>query len=508
MLKIEKLNDKIPVYDIGVLGNHNFFANNVLVHNCTEIVQVTRPSKLKSSKLTYDSDMNPIITKEYDAGEIALCNLCSLNLYDLYNGKLTDDEIYDVVYETLEAMDSTFDVQFYPVLEAEYSNKIWRYIGIGFLNYAKLLANEKIEFGSQESKEYTAELMDDITYKIYDISNKLAEKKGKFSKFKTTRWAEGQLPVFLANKHALNLTEFKPDYEKWNRLSERIKRNGLRFGLHIAVAPTACQTIDTKIKTKVGIKSFEDICNENDINWKNIEEKNEPSWFNFKQLILVDTRKGFKKTNRIWFNGKQKTKKITFDDDKTFEFTLNHKLLLKREEKEIWVEVKDLKVGDEIVNVNEYSKMMKIKKIEEGNIKPTWDIEVLDGNEYLLENGIVTHNTSGSAINSTPSTEPVFDLIFKEEGEGSTVTLSPDIKRLGMYYKAAFDINNKDLIELAAIRQIYIDQAQSINLYFKPPFSLKEQTDLHFYSHHLGLKTLYYFQTKKDGDDQVCESCS
>ena len=33
MLKIEYLKEEIPVYDITVEGTHNFFANNILVHN-------------------------------------------------------------------------------------------------------------------------------------------------------------------------------------------------------------------------------------------------------------------------------------------------------------------------------------------------------------------------------------------------------------------------------------------------------------------------------------------
>lgn len=43
MLKIEYLEDEIPVYDITVEGTHNFFANDILIHNCTEICEPTSP---------------------------------------------------------------------------------------------------------------------------------------------------------------------------------------------------------------------------------------------------------------------------------------------------------------------------------------------------------------------------------------------------------------------------------------------------------------------------------
>lgn len=43
MLKIEYLEQEIAVYDITVEGTHNFFANDILVHNCQEITLPTVP---------------------------------------------------------------------------------------------------------------------------------------------------------------------------------------------------------------------------------------------------------------------------------------------------------------------------------------------------------------------------------------------------------------------------------------------------------------------------------
>ena len=43
MLKIKKLVDREAVYDITVEDNNNFYANNILVHNCAEIDLPTKP---------------------------------------------------------------------------------------------------------------------------------------------------------------------------------------------------------------------------------------------------------------------------------------------------------------------------------------------------------------------------------------------------------------------------------------------------------------------------------
>jgi ribonucleotide reductase alpha subunit len=40
---VEYLEEEIPVYDITVEGTHNFFANDILVHNCQEITLPTVP---------------------------------------------------------------------------------------------------------------------------------------------------------------------------------------------------------------------------------------------------------------------------------------------------------------------------------------------------------------------------------------------------------------------------------------------------------------------------------
>lgn len=62
-------------------------------------------------------------------------------------------------------------------------------------------------------------------------------------------------------------------------------------------------------------------------------------------------------------------------------------------------------------------------------------------------------------------------------------------------YKTIWEIKQKDLIDLAAIRQNHIDQGQSLNLYFKDPTSGKIGAAIK-YCWEKGLKTIYYTKTK------------
>jgi ribonucleoside-diphosphate reductase alpha chain len=354
MLKIEYLEEEIPVYDITVEDNHNFFANDILVHNCTEIVLPSRASELINEELFTMEDGQKIIVKRYTAGEIALCNLSSINLEKWFY--MSEKEKWKLIRTLVRGLDNTIDVANYPVKEGKNSNLMYRYLGIGVLNYANYLALKEIVIDTQDTLEETDSLFDELSYMIISVSSELAEEKGKFEKFYETKWADGILPIDMANTEAVRLTAYKPNMDKWNKLRERIKRTGLRNAQLMAIAPTA---------------------------------------------------------------------------------------------------------------------------------------------------------TSGKAINAIESTEPIADFFYKEEGTITVPTIVPNFRKNNRFYKKNFECDQYSLIENAAVRQKWLDQAQSINTYIKKPDSLLEMTLLHFYGFSLGLKTYYYLnQMKENEDDYVCESCS
>jgi ribonucleoside-diphosphate reductase alpha chain len=61
------------------------------------------------------------------------------------------------------------------------------------------------------------------------------------------------------------------------------------------------------------------------------------------------------------------------------------------------------------------------------------------------------------------------------------------------------EIDQRWLIEHAADRQEYIDQAQSINLFFRPNADIKYLHAVHYLAWKRGLKTLYYCRSEKIG---------
>lgn len=62
-------------------------------------------------------------------------------------------------------------------------------------------------------------------------------------------------------------------------------------------------------------------------------------------------------------------------------------------------------------------------------------------------------------------------------------------------FKTAFEINQQKLIDLAADRQKYIDQNQSLNLFLKPGVNIEYIYDLHMFAWQQGIKGFYYIRS-------------
>jgi ribonucleoside-diphosphate reductase alpha chain len=74
--------------------------------------------------------------------------------------------------------------------------------------------------------------------------------------------------------------------------------------------------------------------------------------------------------------------------------------------------------------------------------------------------------------------------------------LSDDEKEV---FKTAMEIDQRWIVQHAADRQEYIDQAQSLNVFFRPDSSIKYIHAVHFQAWKQGLKTMYYCRSEKIG---------
>ena len=111
------------------------------------------------------------------------------------------------------------------------------------------------------------------------------------------------------------------------------------------------------------------------------------------------------------------------------------------------------------------------------------------------------------------NTPEVWESVLKNLGSAQHLDfLSPKEKSV---VKTASEISPKDIIDLAADRQEFIDMGQSLNMWNRPNYTIQDVYNIHKYAFDRGIKTLYYFFSQghaaieKDGEKwDACESCA
>ena len=112
-------------------------------------------------------------------------------------------------------------------------------------------------------------------------------------------------------------------------------------------------------------------------------------------------------------------------------------------------------------------------------------------------------------LGAPPSIDPIFARFYKEENmSGILPQVPPEINRFFWHYKSAYTIDQEWSIKAAAVRQKWIDQAQSLNLFIDPQnIDGPRLSKLYQLAWELGLKTVYYLRSRSIVDIEECEVC-
>ena len=105
--------------------------------------------------------------------------------------------------------------------------------------------------------------------------------------------------------------------------------------------------------------------------------------------------------------------------------------------------------------------------------------------------------SSESGTLSQDDYNDIWSSIIANDGSCQHLDILTDDEKA--VFKTSMEIDQRWVIELAADRQQYIDQAQSLNLFFRPDAHIKYLHAIHFMAWKKGLKTLYYCRSEKIG---------
>jgi len=185
-----------------------------------------------------------VVEKEKINGDTAVCNLASVNLSRIN----TKEDIDRVVPIAIRCLDNVIDLNFYPVEKVKRTNMKSRSIGLGVMGEAQMLAEKGIVWGSQEHFDKIDEIMEAVSYNAINSSSDLALEKGSYPEFEGSEWSRGIMPMDHANAEVINLVDrgglFASTYE-WDDLRAKVKKQGMRNGYLMAIAPTSSISILT-----------------------------------------------------------------------------------------------------------------------------------------------------------------------------------------------------------------------------------------------------------------------
>lgn len=203
MLYKDAANEKSNQKNLGTIKSSNL---------CTEILEYTSPD------------------------EVAVCNLASVALnrfVDAETKSYDHQKLYDVVYRMTQNLNKIIDINYYPVPEAERSNKRHRPIGLGVQGLQDTFFLMGYPYESQEALALNRDIFETIYFAAMTASKDIAKELGSYETYQGSPLSQGQFQF--------DLWEEKPASGRWDweNLRKEVKKHGARNSLLVAPMPTA-----------------------------------------------------------------------------------------------------------------------------------------------------------------------------------------------------------------------------------------------------------------------------
>ena len=177
--------------------------------------------------------------------EIAVCNLCSVNLKQhMKDGKLDEEKVKQTVTTAIRMLDNVININYYSVETSENSNMKHRPIGLGLMGFQDTLYMQNISYNSQEAVDFADRSMELISYYAINASSDLAKERGTYKTYEGSLWSQGIFPkdsikILKENRGEDYINVDETETLDWKELREKVKKQGMRNSNVMAIAPTA-----------------------------------------------------------------------------------------------------------------------------------------------------------------------------------------------------------------------------------------------------------------------------
>jgi ribonucleotide reductase alpha subunit len=331
------------VYNGTVDDFHKFFITdndlkiNTLTKNCGEIPLCPYDScrLLAINLLSYVE--NPFLENAY-------FNFDLFKKHSKYAQRIMDDIIdleLEKIEQILEKIESDPEPEHIKAVEKNLWIKIGekakegRRTGIGITAEGDMIAALGLRYGTKKATEMSIKIHKELALNVYHSSCDTAIERGSFGVF--------DYELEKNNPFIKRLIEADPE------LGEKMKIGRRNIAL-LTIAPTGCLVKDTKIKTDNGIITLENLFLLNNIDIKLLEQEKD-IWFDLeKEIYVFDVNGNKNKIIKLYWNGYDKTKILSYTDGTKIESTNKHKWLVKiSDNKAVWKRTDELKKGDKII---------------------------------------------------------------------------------------------------------------------------------------------------------------
>ncbi|GHF37784.1 ribonucleoside-diphosphate reductase alpha chain [Amycolatopsis bartoniae] len=207
------------------------------------------PCNLRSPQqhagVVHSSNLCTEITLNTSTGEVAVCNLGSVNLLrHVTPDGLDTAKLERTVRTAVRMLDNVIDINFYTIPEARRSNLRHRPIGLGLMGFQDALFELGLPVASPEAVEFADRSMEHLSYYAISASSDLAAERGRYESFDGSLWSQGILPIdslrlLAAARQGDSLDVDYSSTMDWDALRERVRINGMRNSNVMAIAPTA-----------------------------------------------------------------------------------------------------------------------------------------------------------------------------------------------------------------------------------------------------------------------------
>ncbi|WP_246065421.1 ribonucleoside-diphosphate reductase subunit alpha [Hydrocarboniclastica marina] len=195
--------------------------------------------------VVHSSNLCTEITLNTSAGEIAVCNLGSVNLVQhLKDGAVDRERLADTVTRAVRMLDNVIDINFYAVPQARNANARHRPVGLGLMGFQDALQDLGLPYASEAAVAFADEVMELISYHAIRASAELARERGAYDSYRGSLWDQGILPIDSLRLLQDARPEDHLDIDRtssldWAPVREAVRQYGMRNSNVMAIAPTA-----------------------------------------------------------------------------------------------------------------------------------------------------------------------------------------------------------------------------------------------------------------------------